>query len=248
MRILTVSLGVLLVGCASTSRIDRERATLHAQIGTGFLAKGQYPQAMTELLQAEKLNPGDPRIQNALGLAYYVRGRTDAAEARYRAALKMAPDFSEAKGNLARLLIDVNRVDEALVLLHQVEADLTYVNQDKTFAQLGMAYFHQGKLHKAQEYLTRALQINRDNCTAATYYGRTLQELKQWPKAVLALDQAVDFCRVTRFEDPLYYSALSYYSLGDHEKSRARLEELLKDYPQSKYVAKAKGMLGLLEQ
>lgn len=212
------------------------------------MAKGQYPQAMTELLQAEKLNPVDPQIQNALGLAYYVRGRHPAAEAKYRTALKLAPDFSEAKGNLARLFIDTGRTAEAITLLHEVEADLTYANQDKTFAQLGMAYFANGQLTQAQEYLVRSLQINRDNCTAASYYGRTLQEMKRYPQSAVALDQAVEFCRTTRFEDPLYFSAMSYFSLGDHEKSRARLEELLKDYPQSKYVAKAKGMLGLLEQ
>ena len=248
MRILTLSLSFVLIGCAAPARYDRERATLHAQIGTGFLAKGQYPQAMTELLQAEKLNPEDPQIQNALGLSYYVRGRWPAAEARYRAALKLAPDYSEAKGNLARLYIDTGRVTEAITLLHEVEADLTYQNQDKTFAQLGMAYFANGQMPKAQEYLVRSLQINRDNCTAASYYGRTLQELKRWSQSAVALDQAVEYCRTIKFEDPLYYSAMSYFSLGNHEKSRARLEELLKDYPQSKYVAKAKGMLGLLEQ
>ena len=238
-----------LTGCATTpSKADRERAGLHMQIGNGFLSKGQYPQAMAELAAAESLNPTDPQILNNLGLAYYVRGRADVAEVKFRAALKLAPDFSEAKANLARVLIDGDRLPAAIKLLHEVEGDLTYPSQEKTFSELGMAYFKAGQYKPAREYLVRTLTIHRENCVAATYYGRTLQETKQWPQSAQVLDQAVDFCRVAKFEEPLFYSAMSYYSLGDTPKSRARLEELLKDYPQSKYVAKAKGMLGLLER
>jgi len=246
---LTVLMFTVVTGCSSApSRADRERAGLHMQIGNGFLTKGQYPQAMAELAAAEQLNPQDPLIQNNLGLAYYVRGRLEMAESKFRAALKLAPAFSEAKSNLARVMIDTDRLAPAIKLLQEVEGDLTYPSQEKTFSELGMAHFKAGHFKLAQDYLLRTLTIHRESCVAATYYGRTLQEVKRWPQSAQILDQAVEYCRASKFEDPLYYSAMSYYSVGDQEKTRARLEELLKDYPQSKYVAKAKGMLGLLEQ
>ena len=248
MRILlTVMIGSM-IGCSSgPTKADRERAGLHMQIGNGFLAKGQYPQAMAELAAAEQLNPQDPQILNNLGLAYYVRGRAPIAETKFRAALKLAPDFSEAKANLARVMIDDGRLPQAIKLLHDVEGDLTYPSQEKTFSELGMAHFKAGHYAQAQDYLLRTLTLHRESCVAATYYGRTLQETKRWPQSAEVLDQAVEFCRNAKFEEPLFFSAMSYYSLGDQEKTRARLEELLKDYPQSKYVAKAKGMLRLTE-
>lgn len=239
---------ILLVGCFSSSKRDHERANLHLQIGTGYLSQGQYPQAMSELLKAEALDPKDPMILNNVGLAYYVRGKLKPAEEKFRAAIAQNPKFSEAKNNLGRVLIDTGRATDSLRVLHEVEGDLTYAFAEKTLSNLGMAYFELGQYKKAEDYLARSLEIRRESCTTANFYGRTLFELKRLQQSAQALDQAIEFCRGSHFEDPIYFSAMSYFSLGEKEKSRARLQELLKSYPQSKYVAKVKGMLELLEQ
>lgn len=249
MKIWMTSLFILaLAGCMSVSKEDKDRAGLHMDLGTGLLAKGQYPQAMTELLKADQLDPHNPLILNNLGIAYYVRARLKQAEDKFREAIKLAPKFSDAKNNLARVLLDQHKYNDAIKLLAEVEGDLTYTYPEKTFSTMGMAYFEQGQFARAETYLARSLEIRRDNCTTSNYYGRTLYELKKIKQAARVLDQAIDFCRTTKFEDPIYYSAMSYFSLGEKEKTRARLDELLKEYPQSKYVAQAKGMLQLLEQ
>jgi type IV pilus biogenesis/stability protein PilW len=239
---------LMLSGCSTTSKEDRERASLYFKIGTGFLAKGQYPQAMSELLKAEQLDPKNANIKNNLGLVFYMRGRVKQAEEKFREAVKFDPRHSDAKNNLARALMDDRKFPEAIKLLHEVEADLTYGAPEKTFSNLGMAYFEQGNFKKAEDYLARSMEIRRQNCPTANYYGRTLYELKRPKESAEMLDQAVEYCRATKFEEPLYFSALSYFTLGEKEKTRARLEELLKEYPKSKFVAKAKGMLELLEQ
>jgi Tfp pilus assembly protein PilF len=236
------------VACSSVSHRDPQRADLHLQIGTGYLSKGLYPQAMQELLHAEEYDPDNPVILNNLGLAYFVRGRLKTAEEKFRKALRFSPKFSEAKNNLGRLLIDAGRTSEALKILHEVENDLTYEYQEKTYSNLGMAYFNLGQFQKAEEYLLKSLEIRRDNCATASFYGRTLYEEKRLEASAQALDQAIEFCRSSRYEEPIFFSAMSYFSLGNKEKSRARIEELLKDYPKSKYYAKAKGMLELLQQ
>ena len=249
MRILLLCLSLLVViGCASADKPDHERAILHLQIGTGFLAKGQYPAAMSELSIAEQMDPDNPVILNNLGLAYFVRGKLKLAEQKFRKAISIDGKFSEAKNNLGRVLIDLERIPEALKILHEVEGDLTYQYPEKTLSNLGMAYFAEGQFKRAEDDLARSLQIRRQSCTTANFYGRTLLELKRLEQSAVALDQAIEFCRTEHFEDPLYFSAMSYFALGNQEKSRARLEELIKEYPKSKYVAKAKGMLELLLQ
>lgn len=247
---LVLSSGALLfcLGCSSARKGDQDRALLHMQIGTGYLSQGQYPQAMSELLQAEKLDPENPLILNNVGLAYYVRGRSGQAEAKFRQAIRLKKDFSDAKNNLARVLMDLDRASEALRLLTEVEGDLVYPFPEKTLSNLGMAHFYLGNFAKAEDYLARSLQMRRDSCATANFYGRTLLELKRTQQSATVLDQAIEFCRSSKFEEPLYFSAMSYFTLGQREKSRARLEELLKEYPKSKYVAKAKGMLELLQQ
>jgi type IV pilus assembly protein PilF len=249
MRLFTVILmASFVVACASSSKADRDRAALHLQIGTGYLSSGQYPMAMQELLKAEQLDPKNPMILNNLGLAYFVRGKNKLAEEKFREAIGLDRRFSDAKNNLGRVLLDTNRASEAIKVLREVEGDLTYQFQEKTFSNLGMAYFNLGNFKKADDYLSRSLEIRRQSCTTADFYGRTLLEMKHLVQAAQVLDQAIEYCRQERFEEPLYFSAMSYFSLGEKEKTRARLEELLKDYPKSKYVAKAKGMLELLDQ
>jgi len=218
------------------------------QIGTGYLAKGLYPQAMSEMLRAEQLDPKNPYVLNNLGIAYYVRGRHKQAEDKFRAAIKYESKFSDAKNNLARALIDQKKYSEALKWLQEVEGDLTYAAPEKTYSNMGMAYFEMGNFKRAGEYLEKSMQIRRESCVTANYYGRTLLETKKLKESAEILDQAIEYCRSSKFEDPIYFSAMSYFSLGEKEKTRARIDELLKDYPKSKYVAKAKGMLELLEQ
>ncbi|MGE4131252.1 MAG: tetratricopeptide repeat protein [Bdellovibrionales bacterium] len=237
---------VLTVGCSTISKRDRERALLHMQIGTGYLQQGQYPLAMSELQKAERLDPTNPLILNNLGLSYYVRGKTEVAEKKFREAIRLDTRYSDAKNNLARMMIETGQAKKALGILGEVEGDLTYQFPEKTLSNYGMAYFNLGQYKKAEEYLLRARQLRRENCVTANFYGRTLLAQKRMAESAEALDQAIEYCRDIHFEEPLYFSAMSYYSLGQREKSRARLEELLKDYPKSKYVAKAKGMLELL--
>ena len=237
-----------LLGCATSSKGDHERAMLHLQIGTGYLSSGQYPQAMAELLKAEELDPRNPMVLNNLGLAFFVRGKNKQAEEKFRQAIRIENKFSDAKNNLGRVLIDSGRSSEAIKILTEVEGDLTYPATEKTLSNLGMAYFSLGNYKRAEDYLSRSLEIRRQSCTTADFYGRTLLEMKRLTQAAQVLDQAIEYCRQDKFDEPIYFSAMSYFSLGDKEKSRARLEELLKDYPKSKYVAKAKGMLGLLDQ
>jgi len=239
---------VIFSGCATTDKKAHERAMLHMQIGTGYLTNGQYPLAMQELLTAQQLDPNDPLILNNLGLAYYVRGKFKEAETQFRAAIKSESKYSDAKNNLGHVLIDTNRVQEAIKILHEVEGDLTYTTPEKTFSNLGMAYFKLGQYKRAEDYLSRSLELRRQSCATADYYGRTLFEMKRLVQSAQVLDQAIEYCRPEKFEEPIYFSAMSYFTLGEKEKARARIEELLKDYPKSKYVAKAQGMLELLNQ
>jgi type IV pilus biogenesis/stability protein PilW len=237
-----------LVGCPTADKGARDRAVLHLQIGTGYLTSGQYPMAMAELLKAEELDPRNPLILNNLGLAFFVRGKYKQAEDKFRAAIHLQSKFSDAKNNLGRVLIETGRANEALKVLREVEGDLTYQYNEKTYSNLGLAYFSLGNYKKAEDYLSRSLEIRRQSCTTADFYGRTLLEMKRLTQAATALDQAIEFCRQEKFEEPIYFSAMSYFSLGEKEKTRARLDELIKDYPKSKYVTKAKGMLELLDQ
>lgn len=242
-RYFTLILILFLLGCGSFENQDTKEAELHLRIGVSHLNQGNFPQALKELLAAEKLDPENPLIQNNLGLAYFVRERFDLAEKHITKALTLKEDYTEARINLATVYIEQGKLDKALVQAQKSANDLTYSAPEKSQNTLGVVYFKKSNFKAAKNHFQKALQYQSDNCTAASYYGRTLYELKDLKKSAEALDQASRLCQRTQFDEPHYFSALAYYELGDKEKSEARLEELIKLYPQGKYLDKAKDML-----
>lgn len=234
-------------GCMHRKNLEKERASLHWQIGNGHMAEGNIPAALSEFLQAEQLDPQNCDVQNSLGLAYSARQRYRDAEKHFRLALELQPKFSDARANLAKMQIDAKRFSQAHENLKMVEDDLTYPLPEKIFTLRGIAYFEEGNYPRAEQYLARAMKVRRDSCVTTAYYGRTLFEEKKLEDAASMLDLAVENCRAARFDEPLFYSAMAHYSLGDKEKTKARLEELISGYPNSQFLKKAKGLKSIME-
>lgn len=246
-RYIILALAILFCACASTNSLQKQKAQLHLELGTSMLSRGEYPAALAELLKAESLDPKNPVVQNHLGLAYFVRGKYNLAEKHLERAISLVPKYTDARNNLARILMDQNRLDEAAKQLMVAEKDLTYLEPEKTYLNLGLIEFKRQKYPEALAQFKKSLELKRNNCTAGHYYGRTLYEMRRFEIAAPALDQASEWCLASGFEEPLYYSALTYYSLGDQDRVRARVNELIKLKPESAFVPKAQALLALIK-
>ena len=238
---------VLQFGCAAKTVNSEQRAGYHLQIGSGHLAKGNYPAALGEFLKAEELDPDNPLIHNQLGLAYFLRQRLDLAEKHFRQAIKLNAKFTEARNNLGRTLIERGQFKAAIVELNIAAKDLLYVEPDKIYSNLGLAYFQMADYSQAEKKFLESLKLRRKNCFVQSYYGRSLYELSAFDKAAEVLDQAIETCKSMNFEDPYYFSALSYMKTGQREQAVARLEEGLATFPQGQFAAKARSMLEILK-
>jgi len=236
------------IGCTSWVARNKNEALLHLQIGTGALQGGQYPQALSELLTAEQLDGDNPLIQNNLGLAYYFRERPDLAETHLRRALALKPDYTDARNNLSRVLMDRGQYKEAYEQARLASEDLTYPSPEKPLLNMGLALFKIGNYKDAKARFLKSLGYQHDNCLSNNYYGRSLYELKDFTHAAEALDRAVSFCQKNLFDEPHYYSALTYFQLGQKAKAEVRFEELLKLYPNGQYRDKAKEMLDTIRR
>jgi len=236
-----IALLCISIGCAN-GQLQRDQGQLHMRIGVGYLNQGKYPQALTELLKADQLDPNDPSIQNNLGLAYYVRKDFKAAEAHIRKAIKLYPNYSDARNNLGHLLTDLGRYDEAITELNIVIKDLTYQTPERAFLNIGIAYMKKGDFNGALNNFKKSMESNTRFCPAYNYYGQTLFQQQKYTDAIDSFDQALALCN-NNYDEAHYYSAISYYKVGQTEKAKARLEEVEKQYPQSDYAIKAKNML-----
>ncbi len=235
-----------LVGCISSGPSKKDLAFVHFRVGSSHLEKGSYPEALKELLEAEELNPMDPLICNNLGLVYFMLGRYELAETKLRKSIQLEPQFTDARNNLSRVLIERGQYSEARKQLDVVLKDLTYPQPAKVYVNYGLSYFRDQKYPEAKESFLNAIKYERENCLAQNYYGRSLLEMKESDKAVQALDKAAGFCLMVNFDEPIYYSAIAYYRMGDRVKAQARLETLIQK--NSQFKDKAETMIGILKQ
>ncbi len=101
---------------------------------------------------------GKARPQNNLGAALSRRGRLPEAIERYRAALKIQPDYADAHYNLGYALAKSGRLDEGLA--HFRQAVRLEPNRVKYLNNLGVALVLKGNHAEALEHFTSALELD----------------------------------------------------------------------------------------
>lgn len=229
-------------------RANQEKALLHQANGQSLYENQNFSLALKEFLVAETNDPENSSIQNSLGLTYFMKERYQTAIKHFEKALELQPKFTDARNNLARTYIEVGRYQDADKNLRIVLNDLTYTGQERAYINLGLNFFNQKKYDQAKNNFLKAIENQADNCFAHTYYGRSLFEMKDYSSSISALDKAIEFCQKLLIDEPHYFSALSYYRLGEKQKSITRFEEVIKLYPNGKYADKSKGMLNIIKR
>lgn len=249
MRLIASTLLILAIaGCATMKNDSKERAELHMAIGTQHFERGQYPFALKELLEAERLDPSNHLVQNNLGLVYLVRQRPQLAEKHFRRSLALKKDFTEGRNNLVRALIELKRFEDAQREIKLVINDLTYPSPDRAYINLGYLYFAQDKWTQARDAFAQAVTANRDSCPANTYLGRSFFEMKNYPAAREQFERAIAFCQRLLDDEAHYYSALTFFRLGEKDRALQRFQEIPKIYPEGRYRDRSRAMAELIEK
>lgn len=122
------------------------------------LAKRDVESAEKHLEESVKLAPQFASAWNNLGTIAYQTARYPRAEQCFREALAQDPTAYEPLVNLGGVLINLNKLDEALV--RNQRAVLERPNDPLGNAQLGMTYFAAGDYDLAVKYLEIARHLD----------------------------------------------------------------------------------------
>lgn len=82
-----------------------------------------------------------------LGMTLFGEGKHSDAEAAYRQALEVQPNWTEAMHGLAMTLMHQNRLDEAIV----VGKEITQIDGEDPFAHTSLSIFYQRQSSAAEE-------------------------------------------------------------------------------------------------
>jgi tetratricopeptide (TPR) repeat protein len=101
-------------------KVDRDHVSALGGLGAIFMRRGRAVEASGYLETAARLAPKDPIPRLLLGWAWRTRGDLDKAEAALRRALAIDPLCHGARINLAIVLQDRGRTDEAVDMLRRL--------------------------------------------------------------------------------------------------------------------------------
>ncbi|MBN2456218.1 MAG: tetratricopeptide repeat protein [Sedimentisphaerales bacterium] len=128
-------------------------------------------------------------IYTSYGTALFDEGRYDEAIENYRMALEIEPGMWIAKRNIGRVLLEQDKVSEAIVCLKQVLP----VSQDspEVYGYLGLAYTKQGEHQLAAESFKRSLKLLPNQVNVLNELGRVLyknnrinEAIEYWEKSI----------------------------------------------------------------
>ncbi|MCC6138880.1 MAG: tetratricopeptide repeat protein [Bdellovibrionaceae bacterium] len=237
----------VLIGCQTFTSTDPKTAILYMDLGMKHLAQGQKQDALSSFLKAEKLDSSNKEIQNQLGLTYFLFKKYNVSAKYFRKSLSIDSEYTEARNNLARALLEQGQVGAARKELNMVFADLTYKNLANAYMNLGLSYFKEGNYREAIVNLEKALRENRNSCYAMTMYARCYYELKDYKKAVSLFDTAMPMCQKVNYDEAHYFGALAYFKSGQRTKGIALMNETILIYNKGDYEMKSREMLELMK-
>lgn len=158
--------------------------------GTAEIQAGHDVEAINLLQKSLSLDPEQANAQSNLGVAFWNLRDFDHAEAAYRSAIRLKPDYAEAYSNLSMVLLDgFEKPEDALKMAdHAIEIlpDYADAHNNRGNALQALARFDEAL--KAYE---QSLLIRPNYAFAHNNRGNALRKLDRLVDAVEAYQEAI---------------------------------------------------------
>ncbi len=136
---------------------------------------------ITLFQRALAANPGDYRIHDSLGFAYWIRGDGDNAEREWQETLRLEPNNVGTLEELGALYASQKNFAQAIPLL-EMTSTLDPLNSN-AHLQLGAAYAETGNPEGAEKQWLKAAQISPMNYITHNLLGKLYFDSKQFNQA-----------------------------------------------------------------
>jgi tetratricopeptide (TPR) repeat protein len=170
--------------------INRHNVDAAALLSKIEMARGERDQALATAYQAIADNPRATTACFSAGTLEELLGNTQKAEALYRKALELEPDYAPAANNLAYLMLE-NRRDADGALPLALMARKKMPDSSGAADTLAWVYYQKGLYGFAAGLLREALQRNPNNATYHYHLGMVCQKQNKKIEARKHLQRAL---------------------------------------------------------
>jgi type IV pilus assembly protein PilF len=154
--IFILSVHLFSTGCAGTQD-KKQRALAMEDMGRSLVIQGNPREALVYLLKAAELDPDNPDIEHKLARVYEDIGENDLALQRYKKAISLKPNFSEAFNNMGALYSKMKEWDKALECFQEAASDILYTTPHFAYHNMGLVYFYNDDYSRAIENYQKAM-------------------------------------------------------------------------------------------
>ena len=228
-RVLFLAIFCFGAGAALLSQTaSRPSADAELQDAAKELSAGKLDQAERDLQSVLRLNPGDYRALDLLGVVRVLQHQEAKAEKLFEQAVKAKPDFAPAHAHLGLLYMQLGRTQEAVPELQQalrldpartdVARALVHILQDQAKAASDA-----GDWNGALGFLMEARKDAPDNADVQYEFAMVAHKLSLDDDAIEAFQQTLKL----RKND-----ALAVYNLGFALMNRGRVDDARQQFAQ----------------
>lgn len=161
-------------------------------LGTLIGQEGDPNKALEWIDKAIARDPGNVLYRKNAASTLVQCGRAADAVAQYEQALKLRPDFFEARMGLGGVLTDLGRQEEAIAVL--AEAARQRPESDTAWVQYGRALQHAGRVVEAAECYATAIRLNPKQNLAYNNLGVIFDHAGQVDDAIARFELAFQAC------------------------------------------------------
>src|SRR5438105_3492277 len=192
----------------------------YANLGTVYMRREQWPQAIALLRKAERLAPNVAGVRLNIGLAYYRQNDYAAAIPVFESVVRDQPDSSQARYLLGLCYFFKKRYSDATR-----DLDGLWQQESNQLAYLYVLGVAANKAHQPQieeKSLTRLVELGKDTALFHLFMGKAYLNRQDDDKAIAEFEHAAQ-------QDPklpfLHFNlGLAYMKKREYDKARAEFE------------------------
>lgn len=212
---------------------DPSNAELYYLRGNAFYYEGEFEQAQIDLEASLTINPDQALVHFRLAETCLQKdsAQSPQAEFHFSEALRLKPDYSEAKMEQTRLWVARQDYDKALNNLKSLKELDDF--RDRAYLLESVVYREQGDTSKSEAILDALLRVNAQNYDATMQKALILLNRKD-PMTIKWLDKAIALDELS--DEALYHKGLWLQWQGKYADAMTLYENANKINPGHLYA------------